>query len=73
MVLPTQGIRTVGHKKVHMRQRHVIFSEDLHLKCGVIERHLAVPYYRNFLEKELPLCTEDVHLAAQGQMWIQHN
>ena len=60
---------TLGHRKIHSRQRHIIFNAQLHLTCDVTDRHLAAA----FLKNELPLCAEDESLAAQGQMWIQHN
>jgi hypothetical protein len=34
---------------------------------------LTASYYRKFLENELPLYLEDVHLALQGQMWLQND
>jgi hypothetical protein len=39
----------------------------------VIKICLATTYYRNFLENELPLPLEEVPLAAQRRMWLQHD
>jgi hypothetical protein len=36
-----------------------------------IKGHLTASYYRNFLGNELSLYLEELHLATQGQMWLQ--
>jgi hypothetical protein len=39
----------------------------------VIEGRLTAPFFRNFLENELPLNLEDVPLATRRRMWLQHD
>jgi hypothetical protein len=36
------------------------------------EEHATALYSRNFLENKLPQFLEDVPLATQAQMWLQH-
>jgi hypothetical protein len=51
--LLTKGICTLGHKKTHITQHNAIFNRN-NRSC-VTEGLLPPPYYRNFLEKDLPL------------------
>jgi hypothetical protein len=84
MVLPTQGICTLGYTKIHKVAEHNFQHRfTVNVWCGVsgsnltgshvTEGLLTAPYYRTFLENELPLHLEDVPPATRRRMWLRHD
>jgi hypothetical protein len=75
-----KGIRTLEHMKIHMRLEKSIFDTYYELACSVeyligpdaIEGRVTDPYYRNFVETELPLHLENMPLAARWPISLQH-
>jgi hypothetical protein len=82
MVLPTTEIRILGIRTSTKYSRkssstqifsyRVVWGNKL-IGLHVTKGCLAAPYYRNFLENELPLQSEEAPLAAQRRMWLQHD
>jgi len=72
IVLPTKGIFSHGHRKIHIKQHNVIFNSSFLLICGV--EYLAITCLsRNCPENELSLYLEDLDLAKGGQMWLKND